>query len=145
MVKADDSIFASADYFKDVKPEDVAASTDQAVTEVDTGSLVDEMLYMDANDALGTTMAFMPRDLENLVSGVSTYGFSEAIIYYETVLWDLWMFFAEAQGTGMGVGIILASLTSRAIFAPLAIYAVSFSDYQPVNEKLCVAHSKRLA
>ena len=65
--KPDDSIFASADYFKDVKPEDVASSADQAVTEVSKTTTVDELMFMDSNDALGTTMAFMPKDLDNLI------------------------------------------------------------------------------
>lgn len=56
---------------------------------------VDELMFMDSNDALGTSLAFMPKDVDNLMQGVSTYGFSEAIVYYEIVLWDLWMFFAE--------------------------------------------------
>ena len=59
------------------------------------------------------------------MQGVTTYGFSETIVYYETVLYDLWMFFAEAQGMGMGPGIVAAAFISRAVFGPLAVYAVS--------------------
>jgi len=122
----DESIFASADYFKDVSADEVVKDATN-VEVVDTGvsqagGSGDELLYMDANDALGTSMAFLGKDWDNLIQGVPTYGFSEAIVFYETALWDLWMFFSEAQGMGMGFGIIAASLFSRAIFAPLAIY-----------------------
>ncbi len=78
---------------------------------------------MDANDSLGTTMAHMTKDLDNLVQGVQTYGFSEMLIYYETLLWDLWQFMAETQGLGMGVGLIGASFLSRSLFAPVIIYS----------------------
>ena len=46
----------------------------------------------------------------------------------------------------MGVGIILASLTSRAIFAPLAIYAVSIPEMIILSMliMILVAHSKLL-
>jgi len=101
---------------------------------------------MDANDIASTTMSFMPKDLENLVTGINTYGFSECIMYYESVLWDLWMFYAEAHGTGMGYGIVLASLTSRLIFAPLAIYSqtigLKMKLLQPDSDEL-MASMKR--
>ena len=125
--KADDSIFASADYFKDVKPDEVAEADTSAVDSVtpDGANQVNELLYSDANDSLFTSMAFQAKDWDNLVQGVSTYGFSETIVYYETVLYDLWMFFAETQGMGMGPGVVAAALVSRAVFGPLAVYAVS--------------------
>lgn len=100
-------------------------------------------MFMDANDIASTTMSFMPKDLENLVTGINTYGFSECIMYYESVLWDLWMFYAEAHGTGMGYGIVLASLTSRLIFAPLAIYSVSATFTFVTHLVFFVALSKR--
>ena len=52
-------------------------------------------MWMDANDSIGQSMAYMMKDVDNLVNGVHTYGFSEALIYYETILWDLWTFMAE--------------------------------------------------
>jgi hypothetical protein len=52
-------------------------------------------MFMDGNDSLGTTMAFMSKDVDNLVQGIQTYGFSEMLIYYESLIWDLWMFFSE--------------------------------------------------
>lgn len=82
-------------------------------------------MFMDGNDSLGTTMAFMAKDVDNLVQGIQTYGFSEMLIYYESLIWDLWMFFSETQGTGMGWGIIAASFVTRAMFSPVIIYSVS--------------------
>jgi hypothetical protein len=78
---------------------------------------------MDTNDSLGTTMATTIKDVENLVQGVQTFGFSEMLIYYETLLWDLWQFMAEGNGLGMGVGLIAASFISRGLFAPVIIYS----------------------
>ena len=121
--KTNESIFASADYFKDVKPEEVQQTVEEGV--VQAATKVDQLLFVDANDTLGATMSYMAKDLDNLVTGVSTYGISEMLCYYETVLWDLWMFFAETQGMGWGVGIFTASLVSRALFAPLMVYSVS--------------------
>lgn len=107
-----------------MKPEEIQSSLDSSAN--DTSSImskVDELMWMDANDSLGTTMSLAAKDLDNLVEGVRTYGFSEALVYYETVLWDLWQFFSETQGMGMGFGIIMASLASRAFFAPIIIYS----------------------
>ena len=84
-------------------------------------------MYMDANDTLASGMAFSTKDLDNLVQGIQTYGFSEMLVYYETLIWDLWMFFAETQGIGMGFGICAASFVSRLLFSPIIIYSVSQS------------------
>ena len=124
-----ESIFASADYFKDAKIEQDAISADvtSSATET-TDSLmekVDHLMWMDANDSLGTTMALAAKDVDNLVQGVQTYGFSESLVYYESLIWDLWMFFAETQGMGMGLGLIATSIVTRAMFAPIIIYSVS--------------------
>ena len=125
---SDDSIFASADYFKDVKPDEIAKdgldlANTQSVTPAKTA--VDEMMWMDSNDSLGSTMAYAAKDVENLIQGIQTYGFSEALVYYESIIYDLWMFFAETQGIGMGFGVIMTSLLTRAMFAPVIIYGVS--------------------
>jgi len=68
-------------------------------------------------------MAHMVKDVDNLVQGVQTFGFSETLIYYETLIWDLWQFMAEGQGFGMGLGLIAASFISRGLFAPIIIYS----------------------
>ena len=123
--KPEESIFASADYFKDVKKEEIVDPTQalDVASRVTDVKKFDELLWMDSNDSLGTTMAHMAKDLDNLVQGVQTYGFSEMLIYYETLLWDLWQFMAESQGLGMGVGLIAASFLSRSLFAPVIIYS----------------------
>ena len=128
--QGDQSIFASADYFKDVKPDEIvdgqsAASVSEKATEMTNSN---EMMFMDANDSMGSTVSYLSKDLDNLVQGIQTYGFSEALLWYETQINDLWIFFAEAQGMGMGFGVIAAALVSRAIFAPIIIYSVSL-DY----------------
>lgn len=110
-----------------MKPDEVAEADASAADSITSGGTnqVNELLYSDANDSLFTSMAFQAKDWDNLVQGVSTYGFSETIVYYETVLYDLWMFFADTQGMGMGPGVVVAALVSRAVFGPLAVYAVS--------------------
>ena len=66
--KTDESIFASAEYFKDVKPEDVVPTGLDATagTAQTLKTKVEELLFMDANDICGTTMAFMRKDIDNL-------------------------------------------------------------------------------
>ena len=66
----DDSIFASADYFKEAKEfqKDVQADlTEAATSKADTLS---ELPFMDLNDTLGASMSVIPKDLGNLVQGV---------------------------------------------------------------------------
>ena len=82
-------------------------------------------MWLDANDSLSTTMALAVKDVDNLVQGVQTYGFSESLVYYESLIWEMWMFFAETQGLGMGVGLICTSIVTRAMSAPIIIYSVS--------------------
>ena len=125
--KSDESIFASADYFKDVKPEEIDADASKVLDgEVLPSSQVgnvDELMWMDTNDSIGTTMSLAGKDVDNLVQGIQSYGFSEALVYYETLTWDTWMFFAETQGMGMGFGLIGAALACRVIFAPFIVYS----------------------
>ena len=77
---SESSIFASADYFKDAKIEQEAISADissasSVTATADTTSTtssglmekVDHLMWMDANDSLGTTMALAAKDVENLV------------------------------------------------------------------------------
>ncbi len=74
-VKADNnSIFASADYFKDAPTSNgVENATETLVDTVATkaaSSPSESMMFMDANDTLGTTMAFATKDIDNLVQGI---------------------------------------------------------------------------
>ena len=82
-------------------------------------------MWMDANDTLGTTLAVAPKDVDNLIQGIQTFGFSESLVYYENVIHEMWMFFAETQGMGMGLGLIATSLLTRAMFSPVIVYSVS--------------------
>jgi len=111
-----------------VKPEEIVNPATSAADVAESSaekisSNIDEMLWMDSNDSLGSTMSYMAKDVDNLVQGAQTYGFSEALIYYEAQIWDLWTFFAETQGMGMGFGVIATSLVMRGIFAPVIIYS----------------------
>ena len=96
-------------------------------------------MWMDANDSLGTTMSLAAKDVDNLIQGVQTYGFSESLVYYESLIWDLWIFFAETQGMGMGLGLIATSLVTRAMFAPVIMYSVSPQlPCQPISISVCL-------
>ena len=67
---ADDSIFASADYFKEATEfqKDVQADISEAVTS--KTETMTELPWMDINDTLGASMSVIPKDLGNLVQGV---------------------------------------------------------------------------
>lgn len=142
----DQSIFASADYFKDVKEGEIASSSSSEATQniADAAANnMEQMMWLDANDSLGSSLAYMAKDVNNLVQGVRTYGFSEMLIYYETLLWDLWTFFAETQGFGMGAGLIAASFVSRGLFAPVIIYGQTMGKkmqlLQPDSDEVMAA------
>lgn len=109
-----------------MKPDEVSApSTLEAAQESlqDAAANVEQLMWLDSNDSMGASLAYMAKDANNLVQGVRTYGFSEILLYYETLLWDLWQFCAETQGLGMGVGLIAASFLSRGLFAPVIVYS----------------------
>ena len=82
---------------------------------------------MDPNDTLGACMSVIPKDIGNLVQGVQTYGFSEAFLFYDTMVYDLWINVADQYGVGLGIGLIASALVSRGMFAPLIIYSVSLT------------------
>ena len=66
----DDSIFASADYFKEAQDlqKDVQADLTEAASS--TKETLSELPWMDMNDTLGASMSILPKDLGNLVQGV---------------------------------------------------------------------------
>ena len=140
-----ESIFASADYFKEanIEQDTISAETTAAGASDAADSLTykaDQLMWMDANDSLGTTMSLATKDVENLVQGVQTYGFSESLVYYESLIWDLWIFFAETQGMGMGLGLIATSLVTRAMFAPVIMYSVSLQPlFQPLTNLIVMS------
>ena len=122
----DDSIFASADYFKEANEftKDVQADITEAAASSKTETL-SELPFMDLNDTLGASMSVFPKDLGNLVQGVQTYGPSEAFLYYDACIYDLWINCADFYGLGLGYGLIASALISRGMFSPLIAYSVS--------------------
>lgn len=83
------------------------------------------MIWLDSNDTLNTFVSMLPKDPNNVMSGVNTYGVSEFLIYTDYHLYELWMQCADSYGMGVGFGLLAASLISRTIFAPLIVYSVS--------------------
>lgn len=119
----DDSIFESANYFKDVKPDDI---TQQLGGEVKSTEAVKELYnipWFDTNDSLGAFMAAIPKELGNLTQGVQTYGFWESFLYLDGQAYDFWMFLANDCGMGLSVGLIAATVFTKALFAPNVLYS----------------------
>ena len=69
-------------------------------------------------------MSALPKDVDNLVQGVQTYGFSEGFIYYNSLIYDLWLNCADFYGLGLGFGLIASALIARGMFVPVIIYGV---------------------
>ena len=69
----------------------------------------------------------MPKDLLNLQAGTPTYGFWEYCVYLDTTFYDMWLACAEPSGLGfgLGVGLILSSFATKALFTPVMIYSQS--------------------
>jgi len=78
---------------------------------------------MDLNDTLGASLSVLPKDLGNLVQGVQTYGLSESFLYYDAVVYDLWLGCADFYGLGLGYGLIATALIARGMFAPVIAYS----------------------
>lgn len=84
----------------------------------------------------------MPKDLANITTGQSTYGFWEYISYCDTLFYDLWVHCAEPSGLGLGLGIglIISSFLTKAVFSPVIIYSqmvgVKMKLLAPDNEEL---------
>ena len=66
----DESIFASADYFKDAADSAKHIQADLTEAAATKAQELSELLWMDANDTLGASMSVLPKDLDNLVQGV---------------------------------------------------------------------------
>jgi len=67
-------------------------------------------------------MSIVAKDADNLITGVQTYGFWEYICLLDTTCYDLWIHCADGYGLGLGFGLIVSSLITRAIFSPFIIY-----------------------
>ncbi len=93
-------------------------------------------------------MAAVPKDLGNLTQGVQTYGFWESFLYFDTQAYDFWMFLANDCGMGLSVGLIAATVFTKALFAPNVLYSqmvgIKMKLLQPDMDK-AVANMKRHA
>lgn len=129
-VGTDDSIFTSADYFKEAadSQKDIQADLTEAASSKVDG--LTELPFMDINDTLGAFMSVIPKDVDNLVQGVQTYGASEAFLYYDACIYDLWLGCADFYGLGLGWGLIASALISRGMFAPIIAYSVSSTCHE---------------
>jgi membrane protein insertase Oxa1/YidC/SpoIIIJ len=67
----------------------------------------------------------MNKDPSNLPVGTPTFGFWEFLSYTDTALYDWWMLCAEPHGLGLGLGwgLIVSTLTMRALFVPSLMYS----------------------
>lgn len=66
----DDSIFASADYFKEASDLQKDVQADLAEAATNKAKSLTELPWMDINDTLGASMSVLPKDVGNLVQGV---------------------------------------------------------------------------
>jgi hypothetical protein len=83
------------------------------------------MPWIDSNDSLGAFMSAVPKDLGNITQGVQTYGFWETLLYFDSSVYDLWMFMATDGNLGIGLGLIVATAFTKLLFSPVIIYGVS--------------------
>ena len=83
-----------------------------------------DMPYFDLNDPLCSMQSLMPKDMGNVVQGVSTYGPFEYVYYLDTLFYDMWLACADSPGLGMGlgVGLIVSSVFTKLFFAPTIAY-----------------------
>jgi hypothetical protein len=112
--KTETSIFEQADYFKG--EETVAVAESVAPSK-------DVMPWFDTSDSLGAFQAVVPKDLENLPQGVSTYGIFEYVSYLDTLFTESWFACAQMGSMGLMGGLLISSLATRMVFVPLAIYS----------------------
>ena len=56
-----------------------------------------QLPWFDGNDSFNTLHNLMPKDIGNLPTGISSYGFSEYILWLDTLFYDSWMYFADVQ------------------------------------------------
>ena len=82
-------------------------------------------MWIDQNDTLNTLTSLLPKDPGNLVHGIQSYGFSEALLYCEAEIYTLWLLIANDCGMGLGLGLVASSLITRCIFLPSIVYGVS--------------------
>jgi len=102
-----------------------------------------QLPWTDSNDTLMSFMSVMPKNVDNLVSGQSTYGFFEYVCFLDATFYDLWVTAADGWGLGLGLGLIASSFCTRLLFVPTTIYGQScgmkMKLMQPDQEEITAA------
>ena len=87
-----------------------------------------------------TFQSIIPKDIDNIVFGNSTYGIWEYISYFDELVFDMWMYAATPMGMGFGMGLIVTSILTKSVFVPFIIYGVSGA-----HRRMTFVFSKMLA
>lgn len=61
----------------------------------------------------------LPKDLNNLPNGITSYGFSEYLSMMDGIIYNGWMEVSSFSGIGLSYGLLIMSIATRAIFIPL--------------------------
>jgi membrane protein insertase Oxa1/YidC/SpoIIIJ len=69
----------------------------------------------------GVFHAIKPKDISNIVGGVSTHGPWEFVQYLDSLFYDLWMECANINGMGLGYGLILTAAATRLVLTPFIL------------------------
>ena len=117
-----DSIFESADYFKEAETQEEGIVYNLPDNTPDF-KMASELPYIDSNDTLSSFLSTIPKDVGNLSTGKPTYGFWEYVQYCDDLFYGLWISMADTYGLGLGAGLIASSFITKLAFAPPTIYS----------------------
>jgi YidC/Oxa1 family membrane protein insertase len=96
--------------------------------------------WYDDTDTANILNAITPTYTDNLIGGGSTYGFWELLGYLDDFFYSNWIYLAEDCGLGIGTGLLIVSLSVRALFIPLAMYSqatgIKIKLLQPDQEEM---------
>lgn len=73
-------------------------------------------------DTFGAYDTMLPKLLENLAIGKSTYGPFEYILFLDNLFHSQWIGIAQSTGLGMGFGIFAVAFITRLAFVPIGFY-----------------------
>ena len=81
------------------------------------------MPYLDSNDTFSSLTSMMPKDLNNLPEGITSYGFSEYLSFMDSVIYGGWMELSMTSGFGLSYGLLVMATATRFIFLPVQLYS----------------------